>query len=108
MRPSSPESLADQVATCARRGPLGLLFDYDGTLVEIAPRPEDARLSLPVRRRLEALSERADVRVAAGAVRIVEGKALLELQPAIACAAPCASSPAVSPSSTHRGSSTAT
>jgi trehalose 6-phosphate phosphatase len=71
MRPSTPEDFAEKVATRPRRGPLGLLFDYDGTLVEIAPRPEDARLSAPVHARLSSLAARDDIRVG-----IVTGRSL--------------------------------
>ena len=71
MKPSTPEEFAEKVATRARLGPLGLLLDYDGTLVEIAPRPEDARLSAPVRSRLARLCARGDVRVG-----IVTGRSL--------------------------------
>ncbi|MFM2152169.1 MAG: hypothetical protein RL199_604 [Pseudomonadota bacterium] len=75
MHASTPEEFAEKVATRARRGLLGLLFDYDGTLVEMAPRPEDARLSAPARLRLERLAARADIRVG-----IVTGRSLEGLQ----------------------------
>lgn len=55
--------------------PLWLLFDYDGTLVPIRPRPELAKLSPPTRRRLARLARRPKV-----AVGIVSGRSLDELR----------------------------
>lgn len=72
-RPSSPEELAQAVATLARGGPVGLLFDYDGTLTEIAPRPEDARLSAHVRASLATLAALPEVRLAVLTGRSLEG-----------------------------------
>ena len=52
-----------------------LLFDYDGTLTPIVPRPEEALLSAEVRRLLEALAGRP--RYVAG---IVSGRSLEDLR----------------------------
>jgi trehalose 6-phosphate phosphatase len=49
----------------ARRQPL-LAFDFDGTLAPIVPRPEMARIPLPVVSRLARLAELADVAVVTG------------------------------------------
>lgn len=51
--------------------PIALLLDYDGTLVPIALRPEDALMDDEMRILLGALAQRADVHVA-----IVSGRAL--------------------------------
>jgi trehalose-phosphatase len=67
------EELARAVQARAGRAPLALLFDYDGTLAEIAPRPEEARLSAPVRAALEALAAKRGVEVAIITGRSTEG-----------------------------------
>jgi len=50
----SPEGDAALAATMAMR-PL-LAFDFDGTLAPIVPRPDDARVPMPVARRLDRLA----------------------------------------------------
>jgi trehalose 6-phosphate phosphatase len=51
-----------------------LFLDVDGTLVEIAPRPEDVRAGEALRGQLERLSRRLD-----GAVALVSGRSLADL-----------------------------
>lgn len=54
---------------------LALLLDFDGTISEIVPRPEDAEVSPQIRPVLKALAERPDFNVA-----IVSGRALDDLR----------------------------
>jgi trehalose-phosphatase len=53
--------------------PLALFLDFDGTLVPIAPRPEDVRLGAPVRLVIRSLAERVPV-------VIISGRALGDLR----------------------------
>jgi trehalose 6-phosphate phosphatase len=56
-------------------GALLLFFDYDGTLVEIAPRPELARPTPELFKLLRRLASQEDMRVL-----VVSGRPLRELQ----------------------------
>jgi trehalose 6-phosphate phosphatase len=60
-------------------GPVFLFLDFDGTLVELAPRPEDTHLSPERRRCLHQLTRAAGVYVA-----IVSGRSVEDLQSRIA------------------------
>ena len=60
----SPEGEAALAATMARR-PL-LAFDFDGTLAPIVARPDDARVPLPVARRLDRLAAKLPVAIISG------------------------------------------
>ena len=60
----SPEGEAALAATMARR-PL-LAFDFDGTLAPIVARPDDARVPLPVARRLDRLAAKLPVAIVSG------------------------------------------
>ncbi len=53
----------------ARGGKLLLAFDFDGTLVELAPRPEQVRLPAATRRLLGRLSRKRDLAVLSGRAR---------------------------------------
>jgi trehalose-phosphatase len=72
-RTDDPAELAGLVAAEARRAPLLLATDFDGTLAPVAPRPSEAIIRDDARRALEALSLRA-------AVAIVSGRELSDLQ----------------------------
>ena len=60
----SPEGEAALAATMARR-PL-LAFDFDGTLAPIVARPDDARVPVPVARRLDRLAATLPVAIVSG------------------------------------------
>ena len=60
----SPEGESALAATMARR-PL-LAFDFDGTLAPIVARPDDARVPLPVARRLDRLAATLPVAIVSG------------------------------------------
>lgn len=72
MRWVTPEEVASQIASLEGREPLALIFDYDGTLAEIAPRPELARIEQQVHARLSALARHSDVRVGLITGRAIE------------------------------------
>ncbi|MFM8594854.1 MAG: trehalose-phosphatase, partial [Chloroflexota bacterium] len=55
------ERLVSRGAAILRARPSALLSDIDGTLSEIAPRPNDAFVSSEVRATLELLADRVDV-----------------------------------------------
>jgi trehalose-phosphatase len=55
--------------------PLLVLLDFDGTLAEIAPRPQDARLLPAARRALHALARMPGVQVG-----IISGRALVDVR----------------------------
>ncbi|MBI3098134.1 MAG: trehalose-phosphatase [Planctomycetes bacterium] len=55
--------------------PLALIFDFDGTLSPIVPRPKNARLDLTLRRLLERLASRRKVSIA-----VVSGRSLADLR----------------------------
>lgn len=74
-----PEGDAALVATMAR-DPL-LAFDFDGTLAPIVSRPEDARLSLAVTRRLERLAARLPVAIVTGRA-VDDVRARIDFEPA--------------------------
>jgi trehalose-phosphatase len=75
MDPSASRALSDRVAAVYRSSRrLGLLFDYDGTLVPLAPHPELAVLDRRARRVLEQLSRLPRVFVG-----VVSGRSLDEL-----------------------------
>lgn len=71
--------LADALRRClaayAAGQPLLLLFDYDGTLAPLRPRPEQARMPAPTRRSLARLARRPRVTVG-----IISGRSLGDLQ----------------------------
>lgn len=75
---ASPRQLADEILN--RPKPFGWLLDYDGTLVSMAPRPEDASMREDMRALVLSLAQRADTRVA-----IITGRAL---QPLLALTGP--------------------
>lgn len=60
-------------ALCAKS--ITLFLDYDGTLVPIAPRPQDARLAGKMRHLLESLKEFPEVKLA-----IVSGRGIEDLK----------------------------
>ncbi|MBC5784634.1 trehalose-phosphatase [Ramlibacter sp. USB13] len=60
----SPDGLAALDAVISRAPLVG--FDFDGTLAPIVPRPETARVPLPLRHRLERLSALLPVAVVSG------------------------------------------
>lgn len=60
----SPEG-EQALAALARNRPL-LAFDFDGTLAPIVARPDDARVSLPVSRRLARLSRMRPLAIVTG------------------------------------------
>ncbi len=62
-------------ARAERCGLVGLFFDYDGTLVDIVPRPEDARAPESLRQALGNLARLPRVRLA-----IVTGRSLASLR----------------------------
>jgi trehalose 6-phosphate phosphatase len=74
----SPEGQAALVATMARK-PL-LAFDFDGTLAPIVSRPDDARMSPAVSRRLSQLARSLPVAIVSGR-SVVDVTARLEFQP---------------------------
>ncbi|ANU08226.1 trehalose-phosphatase [Paraurantiacibacter namhicola] len=57
------------------QGPVALFLDFDGTLVELAPTPDAITPPDDIARRIRALSDRLDGRVA-----VVTGRALDDLQ----------------------------
>lgn len=57
---------------------LFLFLDYDGTLAEIAARPEEAAISEEAKGLLEELSKRPDVKIA-----VISGRALKDIKSAI-------------------------
>jgi len=71
----SKRILDEFVAGYGNRGALALLFDYDGTLVPIAPLPRLARLSRSMRLLLQRLARFPSV-----ALGIISGRALDELK----------------------------
>lgn len=73
MHTADPRELAARLHR--RRGPVGLLFDYDGTLTPIVQRPGEATLEDDVRTRLLNLVARPDTHVA-----IVTGRGLEQLR----------------------------
>ncbi len=60
----SPEGEAALIAAMKRR-PL-LAFDFDGTLAPIVARPDDAKVPMPVARRLKALSSGLNIAIISG------------------------------------------
>ena len=67
MSDADPEALAARVAAATEPGGRPLVaLDHDGTLSDIAPRPEDAVLATGAARALARLVERADVAVVSG------------------------------------------
>lgn len=60
----SPEGQAALLALIQRR-PL-LAFDFDGTLAPIVTRPDDAKVPMPVARRLKQLSTLMDIAIISG------------------------------------------
>jgi len=64
---ADPEALAARVAAATAPGARPLVaLDHDGTLSDIAPRPEDAALAAGAARALARLVERADVAIVSG------------------------------------------
>jgi trehalose 6-phosphate phosphatase len=74
----SPDGEAALAATMARR-PL-LAFDFDGTLAPIVARPDDARVPLPVARRLDRLGARLPIAIVSGR-RIDDVRGRLSFEP---------------------------
>jgi trehalose 6-phosphate phosphatase len=72
----SPEGRAAIDRVMGARRPL-LAFDFDGTLAPIVPRPDDARLPLPVVRHLIELSNHFEL-------AIVTGRSLADVKPRLA------------------------
>lgn len=75
----SPEGEAALTAIM-RRGPL-LAFDFDGTLAPIVARPDDARVPMPVARRLEQLATQLNVAIISGR-RVEDVLGRLQFDPA--------------------------
>lgn len=63
-RDTSFDEIVDALLTRATDGPAALLLDYDGTLVDIVPTPEQARLDDETRALLVALASHPRLRVA--------------------------------------------
>jgi trehalose-phosphatase len=59
-------TLLDGLARACRAGRLVLLFDYDGTLAPIVPRPEQALLPEAVRTALDRLRRRVPIAIVSG------------------------------------------
>ena len=68
---SPPPPLADLLA----RGALALFLDFDGTLIDIAPRPDAIRVPGSLSARLRSLSERLDGRLA-----LISGRSIEDLE----------------------------
>lgn len=71
LAPVGPEDFERWIGPLARRWPLVVFLDYDGTLAEIAPHPTLARLSTSMRAALAACAARRDTELV-----IVSGRAL--------------------------------
>ena len=71
LAPVGPEDFERWIGPLARRWPLVVFLDYDGTLAEIAPHPTLARLSTSMRDALAACAARGDTELV-----IVSGRAL--------------------------------
>lgn len=81
------------------RKPL-LAFDFDGTLAPIVSRPDDARVSMPVARRLKALSAHLSIAIISGrSVDDVLGR--LQFEPAYVIGNHGAEDPAMPPDQDH-------
>ncbi|WP_332693295.1 trehalose-phosphatase [Bosea sp. (in: a-proteobacteria)] len=65
----SPEIAEPHAPAAVRTAPIALFLDFDGTLVEIAPSPEDVHLDRRVPGALDALRQRLD-----GALALVSGR----------------------------------
>ncbi|MDU0338779.1 MULTISPECIES: trehalose-phosphatase [Bosea] len=65
----SPEAAEPHAPPAVRTSSIALFLDFDGTLVEIAPSPEDVRLDRRVPGALDALRQRLD-----GALALVSGR----------------------------------
>ncbi len=74
----SPEGSAALAATMALR-PL-LAFDFDGTLAPIVARPDDARVPMPVARRLDRLAQSLPLAIISGR-SIEDVRARLSFEP---------------------------
>src|SRR5574337_1248320 len=66
---------ADQIRSRVRGRPLALLLDFDGTLTPIMPSPDQAMLSVRVRKILSCLAGRPDTVVA-----VISGRSLEDLR----------------------------
>ncbi len=73
-----PEGVAALTAQIRRR-PL-LAFDFDGTLAPIVARPDDAKVPMPIARRLKLLAERLNVAVISGR-RVADVRTRLHFNP---------------------------
>lgn len=65
----SPEVVEPPAKAAALTGQIALFLDFDGTLVEIAPSPEDVRIDRRLPGALDALRQRLD-----GALALVSGR----------------------------------
>lgn len=77
MRGVTPFEVVKAIQSLEANEPLGLVFDYDGTLAEIAPTPDQARLRRETRDLLLGLAKQPHTHVALITGRSLEG--LLEM-----------------------------
>src|SRR4029453_2656695 len=75
LAPVGPADFERWIGPLARRWPLVVFLDYDGTLAEIAPHPTLARLSGPMPEPLAGGAARGDTEVV-----IVSGRALADVR----------------------------
>jgi trehalose 6-phosphate synthase/phosphatase len=75
LAPVGPEDFERWIGPLARRWPLVVFFDYDGTLAEIAPHPTLAQLSPSMREALATCAARSDTELV-----IVSGRALSDVR----------------------------
>src|SRR4051812_494755 len=62
-RPITPKDLVKSLLQRAGRTTVGILFDYDGTLVDFAPRPDEARIDPETNERIIRLAASRQARV---------------------------------------------
>ena len=72
---TTPSDLVRLLAAHVRHRPVGLMFDYDGTLADIQPRPDLAHMDDETRRELGELARLPRVRLAILTGRSEEGSA---------------------------------
>lgn len=95
----SPEGEAALTAIMKRR-PL-LAFDFDGTLAPIVARPDDARVPMPVTRRLKQLAKQLNVAIISGR-RVEDVLGRLNFEPAYVIGNHGAEDPVLSSSDVDR------
>lgn len=74
MRLAEPDDIVRHILAWSEQGAIGLVFDYDGTLAEIAPRPEAAHISDETREQLLRLAHSGRAHVA-----LITGRSLESL-----------------------------